>query len=143
MHTFRFDIISFSFKGEEDEKGIIQTRDEVNKLIDQEIDAGIPPNRIVLGGFSQGGAMTLATGLTTPHKLAGLTVLSGWFAIRQKIGGVCSVDPVLFPESLTPLCSFSGNTQPRFPSSGVTGRMTHWSRRRSESYPGMNLGKLE
>ena len=33
--------------------------------------------------------MALATGLTTQHKLAGLTVLSGWFAIREKIKGVC------------------------------------------------------
>ena len=85
----RFDIFSFGFKGPEDETGILQSRDEVNKLIAQEVNEGLPPNRIVVGGFSQGAAMTLATGLTTELGLAGLTVLSGWFPIREKIKGVC------------------------------------------------------
>jgi len=80
-----FDIFSFGFKGPEDESGILQSRDEINKVITQEISGGVPPNRIVVGGFSQGGAMTLATGLTTQHKLAGLAVLSGWFPIKFKI----------------------------------------------------------
>jgi len=80
-----FDIFSFGFKGPEDEAGMLKTRDEVNKLITQEINDDVPPSRIVVGGFSQGGAMTLATGLTTQHKLAGLAVLSGWFPIRLKI----------------------------------------------------------
>jgi len=80
-----FDIFSFGFKGPEDETGILRSRDEVNNLIAQEVAEGLPANRIVLGGFSQGAAMTLVTGLTTPHQLAGLTVFSGWFAIKEKI----------------------------------------------------------
>ena len=83
--VIRFDIFSFGFEGPEDEFGVLQSRDEVNKLIAQEINDGLSPNRIVVGGFSQGGAMALATGLTTQHKLAGLAVLSGWFPIRHKI----------------------------------------------------------
>jgi len=83
-----FDILSFGFKGPEDETGILQSRDEVNKLIAQEVDEGLPPNRIVVGGFSQGGAVALATGLTAELKLAGLTVLSGWFPIREKVKGL-------------------------------------------------------
>lgn len=47
--------------------------------------------------------MALATGLTTPHKLAGLTVLSGWFPIRKEIGKVCGDDLVLVTESPTRL----------------------------------------
>ncbi|KAF9780322.1 Phospholipase/carboxylesterase [Thelephora terrestris] len=80
-----FDILSFDFKGPEDETGILYSRDAFNNLIEQEIKEGIPADRIVIGGFSQGAAMTLVTGLTTPHKLAGLTILSGWFAIRGKV----------------------------------------------------------
>jgi predicted esterase len=80
-----FDIISFSFGGPEDEPGALKSREDVNNFIEQEINQGIPANRIVLGGFSQGGAMSLVTGLTSTHKLAGLTVLSGWFAIRGKV----------------------------------------------------------
>lgn len=85
----RFDIFSFGFKGPEDEAGILKSRDEVNKLIEEEVAEGLPAERIVLGGFSQGGSMTLVTGLTTPRRLAGLTVLSGWFAIREKVKTVC------------------------------------------------------
>ena len=85
----RFDIFTFGFKGPEDEAGILQSKDEVENLIAQEVDAGLPANRIVVGGFSQGGAITLATGLTTPRQLAGLTVLSGWFPIKDKIRVVC------------------------------------------------------
>jgi predicted esterase len=94
-HIHRFDIISFDFTGREDQTGVLRMRDEVNKLIAQEITEDLPPNRIVVGGFSQGGAMALATGLSTPHKLAGLTVLSGWFSIREKIKEVCGNDLVL------------------------------------------------
>jgi len=80
-----FDIPNFQFTGPEDETGILNSRNAVNDLIEQEINGGIPANKIVVGGFSQGGALTLVTGLTTPHKLAGLTVMSGWFAIRGKV----------------------------------------------------------
>jgi len=82
---YRFDVLSFELKGPEDESGILKSRDEINKLIAQEIDGGIPSDRIVVGGFSQGGTMTLATGLTTTRKLAGLTVLSGRLPIPSKI----------------------------------------------------------
>ena len=100
----RFDIFSFGFQGPEDESGILESRDEVNKLIAQEINAGVPPDRIVVGGFSQGGAMALATGLTTQHKLAGLAVLSGWFPIRYKIKEVRINSLIMLVESFdTPL----------------------------------------
>lgn len=85
VHVCRFDIITFDFTGPEDESGILQSRENVNKLIEQEINEDIPSSRVVVGGFSQGGSMTLVTGLTSPHRLAGLAVLSGWLAIRGKV----------------------------------------------------------
>lgn len=100
-HIYRFDILSFDFNGEEDHRGVLRSRTQVNNLIEQEITPDLPPNRIVIGGFSQGGAMTLATGLTTPHKFAGLTVLSGWFTIKEKIKEVCGDAFALATESLT------------------------------------------
>lgn len=45
-------------------------------IIDAELSSGIPSSRIILGGFSQGGAMSLFTGLTQPHRLAGVFGLS-------------------------------------------------------------------
>ncbi|CAJ2504563.1 Uu.00g119570.m01.CDS01 [Anthostomella pinea] len=71
-------------RAHQDENGILQTRDYFNGLIQAEIDSGIPANRIVLGGFSQGGAMSLFTGLTAKVKLAGIIGLSSWLPLDAK-----------------------------------------------------------
>ena len=58
---------------------------KINELIKHEIEAnGIDPSRIVLGGFSQGATMSILTGLTGEHRLAGLVVLSGWLPLKDK-----------------------------------------------------------
>ncbi|CDO73842.1 hypothetical protein BN946_scf185015.g171 [Trametes cinnabarina] len=82
-----FDIYEFggAINAREDEEGMLKTVYALNQLITAEVDAGIPADRILLGGFSQGAAMTLLTGLTTERRLAGLTVLSGWLPLRLKI----------------------------------------------------------
>lgn len=72
-------------RARQDEKGIFATRDYLNGLIQAEIDAGIPPERIVLGGFSQGAAMSLFTGLTGPNKLAGIVGMSSWLPLDTKL----------------------------------------------------------
>ncbi|KAI0415179.1 phospholipase/Carboxylesterase [Xylaria grammica] len=71
-------------RARQDEPGLLQTREYVNGLIQSEIDAGIPANRIVLGGFSQGGAMALLTALTAKAKLAGVVGLSCWLPLDSK-----------------------------------------------------------
>ncbi|KAI1328643.1 Phospholipase/carboxylesterase/thioesterase [Xylariaceae sp. FL0255] len=73
-----------SMRSNQDEAGMLKARDYVNTLIQEEIDAGIPANRIVLGGFSQGGAMSLLSGLTAKVKLAGIVGLSCWLPIDAK-----------------------------------------------------------
>ena len=88
-HTLRFDIYEFgSANPREDESGMLKTVHNLNQLISAEVGDGIPANRIVLGGFSQGASMTLLTGLTTERRLAGLAVLSGWLPLREKIKAV-------------------------------------------------------
>ncbi len=57
-------------------------------MIQEEIEAGIPNDRIFLGGFSQGAAMTLLTGLTTKYKLGGFIALSGYLPLQSKIESV-------------------------------------------------------
>lgn len=72
----------------EDEDGMLQSRKYVEGLIDDLVGKGIPENRIVLGGFSQGHAITLVTGLTSSKyagKLAGLVCLSGYMPIPDRI----------------------------------------------------------
>ncbi|XP_072855024.1 acyl-protein thioesterase 1 isoform X2 [Pogona vitticeps] len=54
----------------------------VKAIIEQEVRNGIPSNRIILGGFSQGGALSLYTALTTHQKLAGVVALSCWLPLR-------------------------------------------------------------
>jgi predicted esterase len=68
-----------------DEPGILKSRTLFNKLITDEVEAGIPSERVILGGFSQGGAMSLFTGLTTPHKLGGVFGLSCYLVLGDKI----------------------------------------------------------
>ncbi|KAI0371517.1 Phospholipase/carboxylesterase [Pilatotrama ljubarskyi] len=81
-----FDIFEFgSINAREDEQGMLKTTHALNQLITAEVDAGIPADRIVLGGFSQGAAMSLLTGLTTERRLAGLAILSGWLPLHTKI----------------------------------------------------------
>jgi predicted esterase len=84
----RFDIRSFDFVSEEDESGMLRTVSSVNQLISAEVDSGIEPGRIVVGGFSQGAAMSILTGLTSERKLAGVVALSGWVALRNKLEAV-------------------------------------------------------
>ena len=52
--------------------------ERIHKLINEEIAKGIKPNKIFLGGFSQGAAMSLIAGLKYPLKLGGIIMLSGW-----------------------------------------------------------------
>ncbi|KAI0784853.1 Phospholipase/carboxylesterase [Abortiporus biennis] len=83
-----FDILSFNRKSEDDgddEEGMLQSRESLIELIKNEVQSGIPSERIVLGGFSQGGVMTLLTGLTSEQKLGGLIVLSARLALKTKM----------------------------------------------------------
>jgi predicted esterase len=70
---------------EEDEEGIVKSRDYFHALIDQEIEKGIPANRIVIGGFSQGGAMSLLSGVTYKDQLGGIFGLSCYLLLQKKI----------------------------------------------------------
>lgn len=56
----------------------------ISDLVSKEVDAGIPANRIVVGGFSQGAAISLLTGITSERKLAGLISLSGFLGLSHK-----------------------------------------------------------
>ncbi|PGH04195.1 hypothetical protein AJ79_07173 [Helicocarpus griseus UAMH5409] len=69
----------------QDERGILKSRDYFNTLIKAEIDKGIKPSRIVLGGFSQGGAMSLFTGITHKEKLGGIFGLSCYLPLSDKL----------------------------------------------------------
>ncbi|KAJ7326562.1 acyl-protein thioesterase [Desmophyllum pertusum] len=77
-----FDIKSLQFS-EEDEAGIKDSAVKIKAIIEEEIKNGIPSNRIVLGGFSQGGALALYTAFTMEKPLAGILALSSWLPLHQ------------------------------------------------------------
>jgi len=86
-----FDLYSFDIPNRpEDETGLFAAVRQINDLIDAEIKSGIPPHRIIVGGLSQGGALTVLTGLTTERKLAGFFVLSGYVPLRRKAASICT-----------------------------------------------------
>ena len=74
---------------------MLKSSQRLNELITAETDAGLDASRIVLGGFSQGGAMSLLTGLTSERKLAGLAVLSGFLPLHHKFKAVGIVSTFL------------------------------------------------
>jgi predicted esterase len=84
----------------EDEAGILRSRTYFHKLITDEIAAGIPSSRIVLGGFSQGGAMSLLSGATCPTQLAGIFGLSCYLLLQKKFQSLAAAD---VPNAKTPI----------------------------------------
>jgi phospholipase/carboxylesterase len=80
-----YDIVHTDLGRQEDEKGLRESQVLVEALIAREKARGIPASRIVLGGFSQGCAMTLQAGLRHPEKLAGLMCLSGYVPMADKV----------------------------------------------------------
>ena len=78
-----YDILGTDLVRREDEPGLRASMAEVQALIDHEVARGIPSERIVLMGFSQGCAMTVLTGLRSPQRLAGLVGLSGYLPLAQ------------------------------------------------------------
>ncbi|KAJ5180098.1 acyl-protein thioesterase 1 [Penicillium capsulatum] len=83
----------------QDEPGILRSRDFFNTLIKEQNDKGIPSSRIVLGGFSQGGAMSVFTGLTNKEKLGGIFGLSSYLLLSDRVKNYVPED---WPNKNTP-----------------------------------------
>ena len=71
--------------GAEDEAGIREAQVLLEELISAEKRKGIPPGRIVLAGFSQGGAIVLQTALRHPERLAGVMALSSYLPLSNTL----------------------------------------------------------
>ncbi|EEB07185.1 phospholipase [Schizosaccharomyces japonicus yFS275] len=80
-----YDIYSFTALDKEDEEGMMRSRNYVQGLIEAEMKDGIPSERILLGGFSQGCMISFLAGLTFPKTLAGLACLSGFLPIPETL----------------------------------------------------------
>ncbi|HEX9820649.1 MAG TPA: alpha/beta fold hydrolase [Methylomirabilota bacterium] len=74
----------------EDEPGVRESQRRIEALIAREKARGVPAGRIVLAGFSQGGAMALQTGLRHSERLAGILALSGFLPLPGTVAAEAS-----------------------------------------------------
>jgi len=79
-----YDIFQFG-GGREDDKGVRESQALIEKMIAEEVKRGIPESKIVLAGFSQGGAIVLQTALRHPKRLAGVMALSTYLPLAATL----------------------------------------------------------
>lgn len=105
-----YDILSARNMQKQDEAGVRASERLVHGFLQREQDQGIPADRIVLAGFSQGGAITLHTGLRYPKRLAGLLALSTYLPLGEQFAGEA------LPERKdTPILMCHGDSDPMLP----------------------------
>ena len=80
-----YDITGLGPDRVEDEAGIRESADVVRGYIEQENARGIGSERIVIAGFSQGGAIALQAALRHPQRLAGVMALSTYLPLRESL----------------------------------------------------------
>lgn len=80
-----YDIVALDRSAPEDAAGIRASAAYIEELIARENARGVPSNRIVLAGFSQGGVIALHAALRHPARLAGALILSSYLALRESL----------------------------------------------------------
>ena len=108
-----YDIRNMEIDQRADEQGVRESIAQVEALVAREVERGVPPERILLAGFSQGGAIALAAGVRREAALGGLIALSTYLPMASTTAGEATkaglgtpvfmahgqLDPVV-PESL-------------------------------------------
>ena len=84
-----YDILEMNLDRKVDEIQLVASAQSVQRLIEREIERGVASSRIILVGFSQGGAVVYHAGLTYEKPLAGLLILSSYFATHSS----ATIDP--------------------------------------------------
>lgn len=105
-----YDIKALDRDGPEDEDGIRESAAQVSAMLDQQREAGIAAERLVLAGFSQGGAIALHAGLRYAHPLAGLLALSTYLPLRAQV-----VSEASDANRATPIQMMHGSLDPMLP----------------------------
>lgn len=100
-----YDILEMNLERKVDEAQLIASAKAVQYLVEREIVRGVPSEKIILVGFSQGGAVAYHAGLTYEKTLAGLLILSSYFATHTST----SIDPA---NQQTPILIQHGTRDP-------------------------------
>jgi predicted esterase len=93
-----FDLYGLDDTAKDDVEGIKRAVERITRIIESEIANGVPTARIVVGGFSQGGAVALSTAFGFERKLAGVLGMSTWLpnAVRKgEVSAALRETPVL------------------------------------------------
>lgn len=138
-----YDIFGLTRDHRHDEQGMRQSGVAIEELLRAEIARGVPAERVVLAGFSQGGAMTLIAGPRYPERLAGLIALSCYLPLDVSLAAERSPANVA-----TPIFMAHGTGDPTVPFAfGDASRQTllkHGHRVEWHSYPiGHGVGPEE
>lgn len=80
-----YDIARLEKGAPQDETGIRESAQTVERLLRREEERGVPASRVVLAGFSQGGAIALFAGLRHPARLAGIVALSTYLPLASSL----------------------------------------------------------
>ena len=105
-----YDIKQIDVDRHADTDQLRRSADWVHDLIDREMERGLPSERIMVAGFSQGGAVSFEAALTFPHRLAGIMALSTYFATAATV----AVNPV---QQGLPMLICHGSEDPVVPES--------------------------
>jgi phospholipase/carboxylesterase len=109
-----YDVMSLDRSGPQDAAGVRESSATLVELIEREHGRGIPYDRIVLAGFSQGGAIAMHTAMRFPQKLAGLMSLSSWMPLESTIDEEVVQSPEAQPRDL-PVLMAHGSFDPMLP----------------------------
>ena len=80
-----YDIVTLDAEGRADAEGVRESTAILEALVAREMERGIPADKIVVAGFSMGGAIAINTALNTAHGLAGLMALSTYLPLPNEV----------------------------------------------------------
>ena len=80
-----YDIAGPELDRRADEEGVRESSGIARALVDEQIARGIAPRRVILAGFSQGGAIALYAGLRFPFRIAGILALSTYLPAAKSL----------------------------------------------------------
>ena len=108
-----YDIRDLDLSNRADAEGVEQSVAQVEALIAREGERGVPPSRVLLAGFSQGGAIALAAGIRRSEPLAGLIALSTYLPL-----GAATLSPLTVQARTQPVFMAHGLHDPVVPYTG-------------------------
>lgn len=108
-----YDIISLDADGRADEAGVRESSAMLDALIEHEIERGINVDKIVIAGFSQGGAIVLYNALRSAYRFAGLMALSTYLPLPNRIQA-----EVVNTDTSLPVFMAHGTMDPMIPYQG-------------------------